>query len=271
MNMTLPEIKGRKGFITLSLERSGTNWLKYICVATGEMGAAAESMGIEHLEKPLRTYSAQSYFDFVMQHASTPNGRFSMKLFPRHLRYAQAKFGFDFIRKCAQENDVKFYLITREDRLGQAISAVKARQSQNWIDKGEKLLDVQHRKMRYNFRKLCHYYFFIGQEFDFWRSYLNINSYEFEAFSYESLLPNPAPFFESAAKHLSVSPPKNYESTLNIQRNAQTEEWRQRFLQDIETHGVHPDTYNLRQPEPSFSNALKVLAQRPIKPARGGG
>ncbi|HIP22986.1 MAG TPA: hypothetical protein EYG79_05245 [Rhodobacteraceae bacterium] len=232
------------------------------------MGITNEWLGFEKLEKPLRTYNAQSYYEQVMQHASTPNGRFSMKIFPRHLRYSQSTFGFDFIRRCAQAHDVKFFLVTREDRFGQAISALKAQQSRTWIDRGS-LPDDRRRRIRYNFRRLCGFYFEIDAGYNFWRSYLGINSINHEAFVYEDLLPNPAPFFESAAKHLGVAPPESYESPMVIQRNAETEEWRQRFQDDIATHGIHPDTYNLQQPTASFSNALKLLARKPIKSSYG--
>ncbi len=267
--MTSPAPQRRKGYIMLSMGRSGTNWLKSISNATGRMGITQEWLAFDKLEKPLRAYNAQSYYEQFMHQASTPNGHFSIKMFPRHLRQAQARFGIDFIKKCAQENDVKLFLVTREDRFGQAISALKAHQSRTWVaDKGNMQDDLR-RKIRYNFRKLCGFYFEIEAGYNFWRSYLGINSIDHEAFVYEALLPNPAPFFESAAKHLGVAPPESYESPMVIQRNAETEEWRQRFQDDIATQGIHPDTYNLQQPTASFSNALKVLAQKPIKSSNG--
>ncbi|NOR63558.1 MAG: hypothetical protein GQ535_13815 [Rhodobacteraceae bacterium] len=267
--MTTSKTQRRKGYIMLSMGRSGTNWLKSISNATGRMGITGEWMGPSKLGKPLRSYNAQSYYEEILQHATTPNGRFSIKIFPRHLRFAQANFGFDFIKKCAQEHDVKFFLVTREDRFGQAISALKAQQSRKWTDDNGKLPDHLRRKIRYNYRKLCDYYFDIDAGYNFWRSYLGINSIDHEAFVYEDLLPNPAPFFESAAKHLGVAPPESYESQMVIQRNAETEEWRRRFQKDIAKHGVHPDTYNLRQPSASISNALRVLAHKPIKSSAG--
>jgi len=268
--MSTEEPQRQKGVIILSVGRSGTNWLKTIGDATGEMGISSEWLGFEFLKKPWQQYSAQSYYDHVMQSASTPNGRFSLKIFPRHLRHTQACFGFDFIRKCVQEHDVKFYLLTRDDRLGQAISRLKAKQSRSWSDTGGDVSDAQKRRIRYNFRLLCRHYFDIGNSYDFWRSYLAINPYSFEAFSYEALLPNPAPFFESTAKHLGVPPPESFASPLKIQRDALTENWRQRFEDDIKTQGIHPDTYNLPQPDATIANALKILSHKPIKPSHGG-
>lgn len=262
--MTSKENQRHKGIITLSLGRSGTSWLKSISNATERMGDTREWLSFKRLEKPLRTFNAQSYYDHIMQRCITPNGRFSLKVFPHHLRNVHARFSFDFIRQCAQDHDVKFYLVTREDRLGQAISMLKAQQSDAWADKGIPVSTQQKRKIRYNFRRLCRIYFELGQGYDFWRSYLGINKYDYEAFTYETLLPNPAPYFESTAKHLGVSPPESYESSLSIQRDSLTKSWRQRFHDDIENEGIHPEIYALQQPQASMSNALKVLTGRPI-------
>ncbi len=260
----------RKGIILLSTGRSGTNWLKSISDATGRMGNMGEWLGFEKLEKPWKAYTAQSYYDYIMQHTSTANGRFSMKIFPRHLRLSQASYGFDFIAKCAREHDVKFYLITRDDRLGQAISLLKAQQNAAWHSEAKASPTQTSRPLRYNFRRLCRLYFDFGQAYDFWRSYLSINGFEHEHYSYEQLLPDPSPFFESLAQHLEVAPPDNYESRLKIQRDALTQEWRERFQADIAREGIHPDTYSLHQPDRSLKNALRVWRGEPIKPANGG-
>lgn len=248
----------------LSMGRSGTNWLNSISNATGEMGVGGEWLGFEKLEKPARSYSDQGYFDHVMQKASTENGRFTIKIFPRHLRRCQARFGFDFIQKCAAEHDVKLVLIQRKDRVRQAISALKATQNRSWTDKGLPPTAEQSSRLHYNFRALCRLYFSIGQEFEFWRSYLGIYGYDYESYYYEDLIKDPSPYFESLAKHLSVAPVQTFQSPLNIQRNQQTEVWAERFEQDIKTHGLHPDAYALAQPEANVSNAVRVLTGRPI-------
>jgi len=165
--MTTPKTQRHKGIIMLSLGRSGSNWLKSISNATGRMGDTREWLSFARLEKPLRAFKAQSYYDQIMQRCIAPNGRFSLKVFPHHLRNVHARFGFDFIRKCAQDHDVKFYLLAREDRLGQAISMLKAQQSNAWVDRGTPISPQNQRKLRYNFRRLCRLYFELGQGYDF--------------------------------------------------------------------------------------------------------
>ena len=268
--MANQEIAGQKGYIVLTTGRSGSTWLNSITKPTGRMGVSSEWLGFENLEKPWKAYNAQSYYDYIMQNSSTPNGRFCIKIFPRHLRHSQACFNFDFIRKCAREHDVKFYLLTREDRLGQSISLLRARQSKAWVNKGENTPDISKHRMRYNFRRLSRIYFEIGQAYDFWRSYLGINAIQHEAFVYEDLLPDPTPFVESVAKHLCVPPPDTIETKLKIQRDDLTLEWRQRFMEDIKQKGVHPDSYNLPHPAPTLKNAFKVWRNRGVKSANGG-
>ena len=258
-----------KGVIILSQGRSGTNWLKSISNATGQMGKTEEWLSFNKLSKPIKSYSTQSFYDHALQNASTENGRFSLKIFPRDMHLTRESFGLDFVRKCMQEQDVKLYLLTREDRVLQAISRLKSDQTNIWHAQEGQAQKEPQRQLRYNFRKLCLYYFEIGRQFEFWRSYLAINQFEHETFTYESLLPNPAPFFESTAKHLDVPPPTRYESAFKIQRDAITEDWCQRFSEDIKAHGVHPGTYHLRQPNATLSNALKLLTGRPFK-APGG-
>ena len=242
--MTAGDNQRQKGVIILSLGSSGINWLKPISDATCQMGVFGEWLGFNTLERPIQTLNAQSYYRQVLKHASTPNGRFSINVFPHHLRHAHTYFGFDFIRLCKRECDVKLYLVTREDRLGQAISALLSQQGRAALNSGDLVPSGQHQKIHYSFESLCRLYFEIGQETDFWRSYLKINQYDFEAISYESLVHNPAPFLEGIAAHLGVEPPVRPESPLSTQMDDLTEEWRRRFAVDIITQGIHPDTYN---------------------------
>jgi len=147
-----------KGTLMFSMPRSGTNWLNSIGDATGRMGATDEWLGFKKLDKPPRAYTAQSYYQQIMRQASTANGRFAVKIFPRHLRQARQTYNFDFIQKCVQENDVKLYLITRDDRLAQTISRLKAMQTKAWVGKEELSSAV----IRNKFRKLCNLYFEAG-------------------------------------------------------------------------------------------------------------
>lgn len=259
----------RKGVLILSVGRSGTNWLKSISDATGRMGHTGEWLGFEKLAKPWKSYTAQSYYDYIIQQASTPNTRFSVKIFPRHLRHAHSCYGFDFIRKCVNEHDIKLYLVTRTDRVAQAISLLKAQQSGAWHSEHQAAKSGG-RPLRYNYAQLCKNYFTISQAYGFWQTYLAAQNLPYEAFTYEDLLPDPAPFFNSTAAHLEVPAPEQLESPLQIQRDAHSADWRQRFEADMAAHGLPLSTYDLPQPAPTLTNAIKLLRGAPIKPQNGG-
>ncbi len=117
----------------------------------------------------------------------------------------------------------------------------------------------------YRFKMLCQAYFQIGRAYEFWESYLALHSHSFERFTYEKLQQNPAPYFESIASHFDVPPPASHESPYEIQRDDTTPLWRERFLQDIQTRSMHPESMQLPQPLPGWRNALGVMAGKPAK------
>ena len=253
-----------KGILLLSMARSGTNWLNSISNKTGEMGKNGEWLGFEKLKKGRKKYTGDTYYDQIMQNATTPNERFAVKIFPRHLRQSFDFYNVDFIQKCATEHDVKFILLSRSDRVAQAISLVRARQTGYWTAGAKKNAEQKKPTAGYCFKSICQAYFHIGRGYDFWRSYLDINSYPYEEFIYESLTKDPSPYFQSVADHLGVPAPTDFQTKLKVQRDTTTQEWRERFMEDFSSQHIHPDTYQPLQPERGFSNAMRVLRGKPI-------
>ena len=255
----------KKGYLVLTMGRSGSNWLGSIANQTGNFGDLQEWLGFEHLENPPQNYTAEQIYARIMQNASTDNGHFAIKIFPRHLQQVRDQFGFDFIRKCHTENDVKYLLLRREDRLAQAVSFIRANQTGKWLSTSEIDEARAKRRQRYDFNSLCIAYFHLGRGYDFWRSYLSVNQLPFEEYAYESLLGNPAPWFKTIATHLNEPAPKSYQSTLDIQRDALTAEWIERFKQDIITHGLPDITFRPIKPAANLLNAWKVFRGRGVK------
>jgi len=257
----------QKGVITLTTGRSGSSWLGGLVNSAGTMGHSGEWLDMNILPKPRKSYSADGFFAHVISAASSANGHFSMKIFPHHVQDTTAAFKVDILRRAITTHDIKLLLLTREDRLGQAISLVRARQTGKW---GSTAAQTSAQPQRYSFKRLCKAYFHIGKGYDFWRSYLAINDLTFEAFTYETLLENPAPFLESHARHFGVALPEAPHSGLKIQRDDTTNTWRQRFLQDIAERGVHSGIYELEPPEAGLGNAVKVAFGHPLYPRHGG-
>ncbi len=248
-----------KGIVVLTMGRSGSTWLGRISNNTGVMGNNEEWLGFEHLEHPLFRYSANRYYDEIMRHARSNNQRFSIKIFPRHLRQSQDRFGFDFIRKCMAAHEVKIVLLHRQDRLGQAVSLVRARQTGKWNSGSNTGKARRNIRAEYDFRSLCQAYFHIGRGYDFWRSYLGVHGLAAQKFTYEALMQDPSSYFEAMATHLQVPPPETYETGITIQRDATSAAWRARFSEDFARDGLHPDALRPPQPDPGIGNAVRLL------------
>lgn len=168
-----------RGVIILSEGRSGTNWLGSLANSTGQLGRSSEWIDDKHFDVLGRNVSSKKYIEFIMESASTANGFFAIKMFPRHLFWFQKHFGFDFIKKLEKENDLSFIFVTRNDRIRQAVSFARAVQSNAWTSLGER-----QRAEEYDFDLLCRCYFGIGRSYDYWKSYIDLHDLPHKHFVY---------------------------------------------------------------------------------------
>jgi LPS sulfotransferase NodH len=249
-----------KGYILLSEARSGSSWLCSIANATGEMGKATETLGRRYLGASANRVSPEEFFRLVLEGSSTANGRFGMKIFPKHLKWAQSQFGFDFIAKCQAEHDVKVVQLRRSDRIAQAISLHRARNTSQWTsDK------PQVREPRYKFEEICSAYFQIAESETFWRSYCELRQLEVETFFYEDLRDDPSPFLTALAAHLDVSRPAETSSELSVQSDKTTDQWRCRFEEDARSRGVFvADRAQTTAPR-TMKNLFRFLSKEPLE------
>lgn len=255
----------KKGVLILSMPRAGSNWLGSITNASGTMGNSDEWLDYGHLTKPKGPSGRLQLYTRTLAAASTENGRFAVKIFPRQLLQVIDEYEFDFIRRSRREHDTRVVVLEREDRVAQAISLVRAMQSGAWSSQ------VQGSKpVRYNFGALCQAHFHIGRGYAFWQSYLSLSGVPYAKFTYESLQKDSGAYFETLAAYLDVPPPQAVASPLTVQRDQISTEWRTRFLEDVESYGIPASAYDQKQPEASLENALKVLRGKPAKITRFG-
>jgi len=260
----------KKGVLVLSMPRAGTNWLASITNASGVMGNTQEWLDYGHLNGPKGKAGRGPLYKRTMKAASTENGRFAVKLFPRQLLQVLDEYNLDFIRRCRRENDVKLILLERADKVAQAISLVRAMQTGKWSTATDTRRSRQNSEVKYNFSALCQAYFHIERGYGFWHAYLALNALPFETFTYETLLKDPAPYLETISNHMEVKTPDALTSALEIQRDGLSDEWKNRFANDIKTRGIPASAYQQKQPEPTFGNALKVWRGKPAKITRFG-
>ncbi len=254
----------RKGLIILSMPRSGSSWLASLSNASGTMGVADEWLDFAHLTPPKGAKGRPVLNEKTLQSASTENGNFALKIFPRQLLQVIDDYEFDFIRRAMREHDTKLILLERTDRKAQAISLVRAMQTGQW-----RADQPMSKPPHYNFGALAQAYFHICRGYDFWRSYLALQGFPHQGFTYEELVPDPAPFLASVCSHFGAPMPAE-KSPSEIQRNPQSADWRARFEQDLATYGIPASAYQQKQPDPGLGNALNVLRGKPAKINRFG-
>ncbi len=261
--MTAPKTR-RKGLIILSTPRSGSSWLASLVNATGKMGVADEWLDFAHLTPPKGPEGRPAFNERTLRAASTENGSFAVKIFPRQLMQVIDEYEFDFIRRSVREHETKILLLERRDRKAQAISLVRAMQTGQWRG-GQPAAKTA----KYNFGALSQAYFHICRGYDFWRSYLALQGFPHQSFTYEDLSKNPTPYLETVCAHFGERIP-SIKSTLNIQRDPQSADWRARFEADIEEYGIPASAYQQTQPVAGVANAINVLRGKPAKISRFG-
>lgn len=251
-----------RGVIILSEGRSGTNWLASLANSTGKLGRSSEWVDDKHFDQLGRSVSSKKYIDYILESASTENGFFAIKMFPRHLHWFQKYFGFDFIKKLNRENDLLFIFVTRNDRIKQAVSFARAVQSNAWTSGGER-----RRAEQYDFDLLCRCYFGIGRSYDYWRSYIDLHDLPHKHFVYEDMLPDPSPYVNAIAEHAGVDRVAFLASPLKIQRDAKTDEWCERFLRDVQDKEIIEQTGACTRPSRKLSNFIRFLRGKPLEQA----
>ncbi len=223
-----------KGLLMLTEARSGSNWLGNAASHTGVLGNSGEWISPIHYSVNPKHVTAEEFIQKIFERASTDNGVFYIKIFPRHLHWFQSQFGFDLINHLAVDHDLLLVTLTRRDRLRQAISFSKGIQSKKWFDKITRN-NKNKGKARYDFAHICRAYFMIGRSYNYWKTYLAVQEREYTDFVYEDLMADPAPFLQALAAHVGINDIPPFQSDCKIQRNTETEDWYAKFKKDIQS------------------------------------
>ncbi|MER9332023.1 Stf0 family sulfotransferase [Mesorhizobium sp. M0488] len=222
-----------KGVAILAEARSGSEWLASLANSTGLLGKSREWLDPDHLG--FKPKSFEDLHRAVIDRGGTANGRFAVKLFPRHLHWSQAKYGADFLAECIRRHAMGLVLLERRDRLRQAISYCRAKVTGHW----KSTMDGKDLVPQYDFAVLCQVYFRLEQSYAFWEAYLRMADLPYDHLFYEDLVDDPRPYLASVARLLSVEMPDcEFETNLRLQRDTYTEEWVERFKDDAKSKGV---------------------------------
>lgn len=242
-------LETQRGTILLAEGRSGSSWLGQLTTTTGIMGISSEWLDPKLLGTNPKKVSAQDYLAAVIAAASTENGRFALKIFPRHLFWFADKYNVDFLKLCMEKYDVSIARLRRADRLAQAISLVKARQSGAWSSES-----TSGDSSTFDRAKIVQAIHFLERSDAFWNAHKVITGLSPELFTYEELLADPRPYLDWAAAALDVQYDAFPQAKYAIQRNAQTDEWIARFHSDPDPSGCR-----LYGPKRGIINKVKSL------------
>ena len=246
------------GILILTEARSGSNWLGSLLETTGVMGVPSEWLDLSLLGS--RPASAEAYVDAIISKASTPNGRFVVKLFPRHLHFAQMEYGVDFVQECRRRFAVGLVRLGRANRQLQAISYARGMMTEQWTSRCEPRAAPV-----YDFKAITQAYFYIERSEAFWNAYLALNRLEAPHFIYEEMVPDPWPFVEACAGILDVAFDGALCSDLKRQRDGLTEEWLARFREDLLTGSVLPFAMG-RPASRTVPNLGRFFNRQPMTP-----
>ncbi|MDK1373343.1 MULTISPECIES: Stf0 family sulfotransferase [unclassified Sinorhizobium] len=246
-----------RGYLLLTEGRSGSSWLGSLTDSTGVMGRSNEWLSPRILGSSMKAKSKIEYADAVIKAASTENGRFAIKIFPRHLFAFAERYGDDFVNVCRVEHDVSVFHLERRDSMRQAVSLLRGRQTKQWHSGRP-----SEGKAEYDFDELARCFFYIKESNSFWRSYLELSpDLQHQTFIYEEVVGDASPFMSAVARQLEVELPE-YSSSYQIQRDAITEEWITRFQHDLLTKSPLMSYDRRKEFRPALKNVVRLLRKR---------
>ena len=225
------------------------------------MGQVDEWLDTKPPESGTTKQAFEALYAKAVDLGSSSNGSFGLKLFPRHLLVLQKKYGVDVFHRLSQDFETMRLFVERRDRVAQAISFSRALQTGQWSSEGPRR-DV---KATYDFAQICRLYFLIGESYAFWRDYLAATGSSYEHVYYEDMvsfddvLNTCAAFFGLGVEGFEPSP-------LKVQRDAMTDEFKERFKADLRVRSpleFHP---KLQAPDRTASNLAKAFRGQQTKP-----
>ena len=218
--MTAAQIPATRGYLICSEHRSGSTLLCQWLASTGVLGRPDEYFA--STESAVAIERDPSLLTDVLTRATTANGVWGIKLFSQQFDQTKAA---RWVERLPQP---RFIYLERRDLLGQAISLVRARQTQAYLAH-----ESQRAAPRYHARAIARQLRRLAEANARWRMYLARNGTEVLWLHYEDMLRDPAATVRAVAVHVGVAEPAVIDAALigvTVQRDAMSDEWRARFV-----------------------------------------
>jgi LPS sulfotransferase NodH len=217
-----------RGYAICTSGRSGSNLLCQYLSSTGVLGNPLEyfnGSGRRLFGYPEYPDDPSGQIGWILTEGTTPNGIYGLKVFPAQVEQAEKS-----IRWTELLPNLRFVLLKRRDILGQAISAVRALQTEQWRSSMP-----ARGPARYDGAQIYERLQFAARDYARWDIFFARKAVAPTIIAYEDLLTDPQSAVDQVADIFGLRGQARVASEridLKIQRDATTEEWRARFLDE---------------------------------------
>jgi LPS sulfotransferase NodH len=216
-----------RGYAICAEPRSGSTYLGQLLSSTGQMGRPREYFHSDAMRKhvdPDYPEAPEAQLQRALELGTSANGVYGLKVFAEHFDHAAPS------RWAARLPNLTFVFLERRDLLGQALSLARAlttgQYSSRGAPQGEPLYD---RGLINN----C----LVGlvRNLARWRFFFAVNGIDPLVLQYEDIMARPLEAVAAIAQRIGLSGQLavDFDAVgLQIQRDALTEAWRRRFLEE---------------------------------------
>jgi len=218
------------GYMICTTPRSGSNYLCQLLASTGQLGNPIEYFNTRGRRKhtdPKYPKDASAQIDIIRSMGATPNGIYAVKVMP--LQYYRATKRLDLRHELP---NLKFVRLRRRDLLGQALSVARVRQTGQF-----RASNRARKKPIYDAQDIRSCIRAVRAGESIWDQVMLEFGVQPLTLEYEDVMRDPQTAVDQVAAlmGLGASLPINPAQVLvTVQRDRETEAWRQRFLADAD-------------------------------------
>lgn len=215
----------QRGYVICTTPRSGSNFLAQLLASTGELGRPLEYFNgparrvLDHPDFP---DDPEAQLHAIPRLGASDNGVYAFKLFITQ---------FDEVAHThwpLRLPNLSFVRLERRDLLGQAISFARAIQTGQY-----RSTSPSGGQAVYDGHSIAHCLSLVVGQQARWQAYFAVNNLKPLTIAYEDIVADPAAAVKAVGQLMGLTEPPRIDTALvnlQIQRDAQSEEWRARFL-----------------------------------------
>ena len=225
----------QRGYVICTEPRSGSIYLCQLLASTGVLGVPTEYFNVEtmrlrgHADYPT---DPEAQLAAIAELGATPNGVYGLKIFSRQFRAVAAT------RWAERLPSLSFLHLTRLDALGQAISHVRAMQTQQWTARS-----TTRGAPRYDFSGIKNELVRLLNAQAGWSHYLARNGVPVLHIAYEQMIAAPQQTADAVARFVGLGEPASVDPSqlwVTPQRDGLNAEWRERFVAEARGLATFP-------------------------------